>query len=168
MREILFKAKRVDNGEWVFGYLIKKQLHNKFDSPPSLMYEKWFIDKGSDINLFDGIFQQVEVLPETVCQFTGLLDKNGNKIFEGDKVKFKNFRGVNGVKISKYDGWIEGLEGFIMWKNTFGWFLNKDNDHNSKIFKARGKETESRKCNLIITNSNICAFEPEIIGNIHD
>lgn len=82
-RERLFKAKRVDNGEWVFGYLIKKQLHNKFDSPPSLMYEKWYIDKGSDINLFDGIFHQVEVHPETVCQ---LFNCGSGDFYEDDKV----------------------------------------------------------------------------------
>ena len=157
-REILFKGKRVDNGEWIFGDLIKGNVKTYifYNLPFELKIESNFnIDK-------------FEVHPKTVCQFTGLLDKNGNKIFEWDKVKFRNFRGVNGMKISKHDGWIEGFEGIIEWKNQFGWFLNKDNDNNSKILKAKGEETESRKCSLVITNSNICEFETEINGNIHD
>lgn len=164
-RTILFKGKNAETGKWIEGNLIESNNGDAHilvkNSTPikkevsSIGY--WYIDSPC-----------YQVNPETVCQSIGLLDKNGNKIFEGDKVKFKNFRGFNGMKISKHDGWIEGFEGVIHWSNQFGWFLNKDNAHNSKILEAKGKETESRKCNLVITNSNICAFETEVIGNIHD
>lgn len=68
MREILFKAKRIDNGEWVEGDLI-----HSFDE------EKRFA-----ISNLEGIFEVSEC---TICQYTGLTDKNGNKIWENDVVE---------------------------------------------------------------------------------
>ena len=84
MREILSKAKQIDNGEWVEGYLFD----NGFDGEE----KKYFIGgliieeyKGTACDKWNitGIsFSEVD--PETLCQFTGLCDKNGNKIWEND------------------------------------------------------------------------------------
>ena len=72
MREILFKAKRLDNGEWVEGYYI---------GPIGVL------DVHEICDVHDITGPRVEVDPSTVCQYTGLTDKNGTKIFEGDVVR---------------------------------------------------------------------------------
>lgn len=72
MREILFRGKRIDNGEWVVGDLIHRQIWNC-----SLTIIR-VSDDGFDH------YEEFEVKPETVGEFTNLTDKNGKKIFEGD------------------------------------------------------------------------------------
>ena len=79
MREILFKAKRIDNGEWVKGYYTECN-------------GKTFI--GINISIYGDIFEVFstpvirwfEVDPKSLCQFTGLYDKNGNRIWDNDIV----------------------------------------------------------------------------------
>lgn len=78
MREILFRGKRVDNGEWVYGYL-----HQDTISSSNGTYLALVISEHTDV-LFGGVWY--EVIPETVGQYTGLTDKNDTKIFDGDIV----------------------------------------------------------------------------------
>lgn len=81
MREILFKAKRLDNGEWVTGYICKYPSAVQIgDCSP------WYIQvPPADPDDNGGVYN---VDPETVCQFTGLTDSDGKKVFEGDILKF--------------------------------------------------------------------------------
>ena len=79
MREILFKAKRIDNGEWVYGNLFKNLWATRIIPVTSEL------DAGELSELF-------LVNPSTICEFTGLTDKNGVKIFEGDEIEYYSSR----------------------------------------------------------------------------
>lgn len=96
MREILFKAKRKDNGKWVEGDVIHEPIGM------SIRHEKY------------GMSVRVPVDPDTLCQYTGLTDKNDKKIWENDIIKAEDLRGkiiyrnccfkIDWIQYSEYSG----------------------------------------------------------------
>ena len=81
MREILFRAKRIDTGDWVEG-----SYHHQTDYYGDPCDKHYIID-GTETDM-EGYGGHYEIDPETLCQCTGKPDEDGKKIFEGDIVGF--------------------------------------------------------------------------------
>jgi len=106
VREILFKAKRSDGKGWVEGDLVT-------DGKESKNNLLWIFPDDADEYDFNLL---LKVIPETVCQYTGLKDKNGEKIFEWDFIN---------VKIGDYI-----QENIVVW-DSFGWCISTVKDASS-------------------------------------
>lgn len=121
MREIIFRGKRNEDGEWMYGNLtIWSDGGASIDQEPT---------DGSPL---------YEVIPETVGQFTGLIDKNGERIFEDDIVTGLFLFGLSVKAVVTFQDGAFGLE----------WYRGK-----AKTFDAF---------------TSICNVGYEVIGNIHD
>lgn len=141
MREILFKGKRTDNNEWIYGNLI----HTKKED----------LDYYEIITL-DGL-QSSTVKTETVRQFTGLTDKNGKKIFEGDIIK-AYFKPQN-FKNPPY-----AIGSVIFENGTFKIVVHvSENSIEYKVFEKENTVAYSIEHNFLDRY-----YVLEVIGNIHD
>lgn len=160
MREILFKAKRIDNGEWVEGYYIyhvKKTICPAGDSV-RLEDEQHVImcDGFSDWNMpRDTIYYDID--PTTICQYTGLTDKNSNKIWENDILRYsydyENSPWLKAKGLTNEN--IKYSTGAVFWSVWRGaWAVC-----------AKGK---NRGCNQDVFTYSRNPNRTEVIGNIFD
>ena len=146
MREILFRGKRPDNGEWACGFLVK-------------MFGAYhIIDEGDENTSY-------EVIPETVGQYTGLKDKNGNKIFEGDIIKTRK----SGTKIEKLKGYY-GYDSEGYPKKIPGYGGISEYRYSCEIDCYAKVEYNQANCCFYLDGGDkfFGAMCNEVFGNIHD
>ena len=131
MREILFRGKRVNNGEWIQGIYYPVE-YTGFNIPGG-------IDHYIITRLPGGCKPQIQVISETVCQYTGLTDKNGNMIFEGDIVTYDKEYGEEPRE-----------KGVVYWCDGSFWAENVRDEEDVGLLGVRAN------------------YQLEVIGNIHD
>lgn len=138
MREILFRGKNVENGEWMFGLLDDVDHDADFTA---------ILPRRNEQSKFSGCCWEVD--PSTVGQYTGLTDKNGKRIFEGDVLRIA--RKMDGMG-TYYSTAIECPVNVVVKWDMCAWMW----------------ETIAKDKRYIHFPDAWCHFECEVIGNIHD
>ena len=143
MIEFLFHGKRVDNGEWVEGYYYESKISGCFILSPKIKVRK------KDGVVIKDSFEVAEVIPETVGQYTGLTDKNGKKIFEGDIIRAVTLdTGTECLAVVCFGNFIDENNG----DEYIGFYIEFDG------IKTTADQLAMKECKNRI----------EVIGNIYD
>ena len=153
MREILFRAKRVDNGEWVEGYYAMMGKGN--------LIRHYIVQNCALTGLFEDpednmYFNDVEIDPETLCQYIGLKDKNDTMIFENDIVSCEHEKSQNGDPVEQYL-----FTEIIKYRRNYAVeFINTGSNYG---YRLRNKSIHFMLTGNVVYNHNI-----KVIGNIFD
>ena len=119
MRDILFKAKRIDNGEWVEGWIVPTMSNTYPDGYRIIDVCGINYD---ELDYWEPNFISWKVDKNTICQYTGFNDNHGNKIWENDLIECKEFS--NGYLIKHFLSqveWDDGGTGFAFKDSKHGW-----------------------------------------------
>lgn len=149
MREILFKAKRIDNGEWVEGYYLRDQYH--IGGKDIIFYRK-------DSDRFTVYTNIIDI--ETLCQFTGLCDKNGKRIWENDILMCRG-NSEDLVKAAFGEFGVRNIETGSIVDKVVGW-------HYEIIPTDAISRCEPFCWSMPLTKDYIDMCEMEVVGNIFD
>lgn len=158
MREILFRGKRKDNGEWVYW-----NCYGDF-CRESGKRTKVIITRASGESYYYHPYQITSMIrPETIGQYTGLKDKNGKRIFEGDIFKFpdevwKSYYTSCGTEYDSYEVENYGVLGFNKDMGCFDFVKYKYNENSVEADLHDNHEIEFSDF----------VSSLEVIGNIHD
>ena len=146
MREILFRGKVAETGEWRYGnFEIRKDANGK--RPPAYLIDTMqYCPIGK------------KVIPETVGQFTGLTDKNGKKIFEGDIVKYTR-KNMYAPEASFHKQDLVSLH-LVLWDSSVSAFVQRHYSLNEKRIIGKGS--------AVLYDDRARENIVEVIGNIHD
>ena len=140
-REIIFRGKRCSDGEWVYGFYVESKYSWQGHKPN----RSWIVLNAMSNGGFFSVLGRYAVKDDTVGQFTGMTDKKGVKIFEGDIVEVCDF---TSAYASKYQGVVRMYCGL--------WCVEYEDSVFGMIFHPR------------LFFDDFADRKTEVIGNIHD